>query len=714
MRFQTLKSKLLVAFIVIVAISSTVGLFAFRSLKQMNGRLGDLSDNLIPTLISLQQLQSAWIDARHVTRKGEVAVLLESQDQLHSYRAERDRLLGEVRRAWASYESLPQQPEEAAVWKQFVPAFHEWQTQNDAVWEALEKGDTKKAMTIQDGTANATGKVAATLLTHVIDFQSKLAHQWQKEGDESMSSSVATIWLVLAAAASALLSIGYVLTTSITRPVRELTLAAERMAAGDIDQRIRHLGADEIGALADSFRSMVTYIRTSAEVVAELSRGNVNAQAETRSDQDVLSKNLNSVAETLKRVLGETHNLIEAAQAGDLARRGDVTRFQGGYAELVDGVNRMLDAVSAPVRETMSVLEKLAARDLTARSKVAFKGDYAKMMNSLNSATENLQGSLGQVAVAAEQLASASAQIASSSQSVAQGASEQASALEETSSSLIQMSGSTKRNAESARMATTASEVAKTATISGVGSMGQMAGAMAKIRTSSEGTAAIIRDINEIAFQTNLLALNAAVEAARAGEAGRGFAVVAEEVRNLALRSKEAAKKTESLIGESMQLTQEGETISVEVSATLSQIADSVSKVNGIVVEIARASEEQAQGIEQVTQAMRQMDQVTQQATANSEESSSAAEELASQAEELNSLVRQFRLGSEAGNQGRRAGRMTNHKARSASQPFGWEKGSAAKAPRGNGYRNGGAPNGNGHLHAESIIPLEGEDFQDF
>ena len=174
--------------------------------------------------------------------------------------------------------------------------------------------------------------------------------------------------------------------------------------------------------------------------------------------------------------------------------------------------------------------------------------------------------------------------------------------------------------------------------------MGEMTQAMSRIRGAAEGTAAIIRDINDIAFQTNLLALNAAVEAARAGEAGRGFAVVAEEVRNLALRSKEAAKKTETLIGESMQLTEQGEAISGRVHGTLGDIVSAVGKVSSIVGSIAHASQEQAEGIEQSTRAMGQMDQATQQAAANSEEASSAAEELSSQAEELASLVGQFRL----------------------------------------------------------------------
>jgi methyl-accepting chemotaxis protein len=149
----------------------------------------------------------------------------------------------------------------------------------------------------------------------------------------------------------------------------------------------------------------------------------------------------------------------------------------------------------------------------------------------------------------------------------------------------------------------------------------------------------IITAVTDIADQTNLLALNAAVEAARAGDAGKGFAVVAEEVRNLARRSAEAAKRTSSLIEESQKNADKGVAVSGEVADILTAIVGRVQKLAQLIGEVSAASDEQAKGIEQIGTAVTQMDKVSQGNAASAEESASASEELFAQAKELGEMV---------------------------------------------------------------------------
>jgi len=253
--------------------------------------------------------------------------------------------------------------------------------------------------------------------------------------------------------------------------------------------------------------------------------------------------------------------------------------------------------------------------------------------------TRTIRGVVSHLTNTASEVSSASRQVSNSSQSLAEGATEQAAGLEETSSSLEEMASMTRQNADNAQQANGFMQEAAGIVAGGKTAMEQVEGTIGEIKGSSDETAKIVKVIDEIAFQTNLLALNAAVEAARAGEAGKGFAVVAEEVRNLAMRSAEAARNTTELIRKSQDSSTRGVEVANQAARAMEDIATSAGKVGALISEISAASQEQAQGIDQVNTAVAQMDKVTQQNAANAEETASASEELSTQAGSLKEAV---------------------------------------------------------------------------
>ncbi len=243
------------------------------------------------------------------------------------------------------------------------------------------------------------------------------------------------------------------------------------------------------------------------------------------------------------------------------------------------------------------------------------------------------------LASGSSQVNSASSIISASSTALAESTSRQAAALEETSASIEEMSAMTRSNADHAASAKAITGEVREVAEQGAVDMGELAQAMEAIQASSNNIATIIKTIDEIAFQTNILALNAAVEAARAGEAGMGFAVVATEVRNLALRSAQAAKETADRIEDSIHKATAGVQINTRVSTRLTQIVAKARRADELVAQIATASREQSQGIAQLNQSIAQIDQMTQRNAGSAEESAGVSMELKDESSRLTQSV---------------------------------------------------------------------------
>jgi len=395
--------------------------------------------------------------------------------------------------------------------------------------------------------------------------------------DQQVADELATqcIWRIVAVGLVALvlvLTLIQQVSTALSRPLHESKDTLLALAHGDLSRTLSVDQKDEVGDMAQA---------------------------------------LNRASGALSAVVGELEVLIDASQRGQLGARGDARRFEGVYAQLVQGTNALIENLARPLRFVASNTDALAAssEQLTA------------VGEELGSNASSASSQILIVAAAAEQ-------VSRTTQSLATSTEQMGATIKEIA----------KNANDSAHIADQAVRATETSTAM-----------MTKLGASATAIGTVVQAITSIAHQTNLLALNATIEAARAGEAGKGFAVVANEVKELA---KETAKATEDIkhsIGSIQEDTEQAVASMASVSRIIAQISDIATSIAGAVEqqsattsEMARNVAEAAKGSVDIARNISTVTEAAQSTSSGANRTISAASDLARMTAELKQLVASF------------------------------------------------------------------------
>ena len=146
----------------------------------------------------------------------------------------------------------------------------------------------------------------------------------------------------------------------ITRPIVDLTTAAESLAAGDFSVRVATARSDEIGRLARSFNRMATEIGASRD---ELELRTAQAQNANRAKSDFLATMSHELRTPLNAIAGYV-DLIDMELRGPVteAQRRDLARIRASQQHLLGLISSILDLTRIESGQVAYTLEPVVLR----------------------------------------------------------------------------------------------------------------------------------------------------------------------------------------------------------------------------------------------------------------------------------------------------------------------------------------------------------------
>jgi methyl-accepting chemotaxis protein len=391
---MNLRTKLLGGFLVVASLCAFVGVYSIVQLRQSSKNYHNLLADSSSNLRALAELNASFLRLRtsalRVYAYDSPEIRAELRGQVHQSSQQ-------MHDAIAAYEKTIDEdpPEFAGEDRRLVTELS--QTANayenevsEPVLEAIAGGQEGRAKDILYTKGVRVGGAFDKQMDQIEALNEKIGKSQAQAQARAADSAMYVTWLVLAIVVAAAIVIGILLSLSLTRPMIQLKGAAEQIALGDVSQTIEYSSGDEIGALAESFRTMAATLKQHALAAQAIAAGNVNVAVNCRSEKDVLGKSLELCVANVKGLIADATMLGAAAVEGRLDVRADAAKHQGDFRKVVDGINAALEAMAVPLGRSIEHLQKLSKGITGEQITREYKGEFLKLRDGFNSVFTSL------------------------------------------------------------------------------------------------------------------------------------------------------------------------------------------------------------------------------------------------------------------------------------------------------------------------------------
>ncbi|MBC3796576.1 methyl-accepting chemotaxis protein [Acetobacterium tundrae] len=219
--------------------------------------------------------------------------------------------------------------------------------------------------------------------------------QESADGDNQFDALVAATTQIFIGISIALLIVligsGTYIAQIISQKIKKAEHMIKEMRNGHLSERLNIDTHDEIGEMAMAMDGLADDLQNVViGTMNQISQGDVSANIKVRDDQDEITPALKKTIETIRALVADATMLSKAAVAGHLDKRGNADAFNGGYKEIVQGVNDTLDAVIGPLNMAVDYVGKIGQGQIPVKITETYYGDFDTLKNSINACIDGL------------------------------------------------------------------------------------------------------------------------------------------------------------------------------------------------------------------------------------------------------------------------------------------------------------------------------------
>lgn len=428
----SVKSRLGLSFLIIIGLTVLISVTSYLGLQKVQSTWTDFESITLQKRMHIEEASNALGNGIHYFKN----YILRGGEYEQKFNKNMDAILDAVDK----YKAVGQvSKQESALLDNIVAGVAKYK---EAINAAVQLKQADKSITEIDATIKGADKAVYQALSELLKFNNEHTHAASIAFSSSVHSTVQLIVIIALIAIIAIIAIAFVITHSITEPLKKALQISQDIAKGKLDSRNETFYKDETGKLlsemqvmSDVIRNIVDELNLMSEkhargeiqhtlksdrfvgayqtlvrginamvkdhidmnrqalsVIKEFGEGNFNAPLKVFPGEQVfINHTVEQVRSNLKNLITDVNLLSDAALAGNLNVRANQDAHQGDFRKIVAGFNATLDAVVGPINIAADYVKHFAEGNIPAPISVQFNGDFDVLKQNINACVKALQ-----------------------------------------------------------------------------------------------------------------------------------------------------------------------------------------------------------------------------------------------------------------------------------------------------------------------------------